>query len=159
MVDLELPLLETSFRVSLKELEEPEALLEGDSDLAELNRATDGAVGRQLGRVFHTPLPVQTNRVVAQLSGTPLLQQALLAATTLGEVDGLQPDLSGDALNRAVEEASVNGELTLLALLRAMPGESVRVDLARALGGISEDAGPAPPGQRPGGKRTCRGCQ
>ena len=136
MVDLELPLLETSFRVSLKELEEPEALLEGDSDLAELNRATDGAVGRQLGRVFHTPLPVQTNRVVAQLSGTPLLQQALLAATTLGEVDGLQPDLSGDALNRAVEEASVNGELTLLALLRAMPGESVRVDLARALGAL-----------------------
>jgi predicted dienelactone hydrolase len=135
-VELQLPLLEVSFTVSLRELEDPEAFWQGDSDLAELNRASSGALGRQLKQVFHTPLPVQTHAVFDQVVGTPLLEQALLAATTLGRVNGVPKDLSGSDLTLALERASAAGELTLLSFLRALPGESVTVDLPHALGAL-----------------------
>jgi len=135
-VDLQLPLLEVSFRVSLRELEDPAALWRGDSDLAELNRASGGALGRQLQRVFHSPLPVQTQAVLGQVTGTPLLEQALLAATALGRVDGLPADLSGSDLNLALERASASGNLTLISFLRALPGQSVTVDLPHAVGAL-----------------------
>ena len=41
---IEIPLLETPFRVRLDELASPEALRRGSSDLAELDRATE--IGR-----------------------------------------------------------------------------------------------------------------
>lgn len=132
-VELQLPFLEISFTVSLRELGDPEALWRGDSDLAELNRASRGALGRQLKRVFNTPLPVQTRDVVDQVVGTPLLEQALLAASTLGRVDGMPKDLSGSDLALALERASASGDLTLLTFLRALPGESVTVDLPQAI--------------------------
>jgi predicted dienelactone hydrolase len=135
-VDLQLPLLEVSFTVRLQELENPEALWQGDSDLAELNRASNGALGRQLQRVFHTPMPVQTKAVLGQVKGTPLLEQALLAATTLGRVNGMPNDLSGSDLSQALERASAAGELTLISFLRALPGESVTVDLPHAVGAL-----------------------
>ncbi|MFM7648688.1 MAG: dienelactone hydrolase, partial [Cyanobium sp.] len=114
-VELQLPLLEVSFTVSLRELEDPEALWRGDSDLAELNRASNGALGRQLERVLNTPLPVQTKNVLGQVVGTPLLEQVLLAATTLGRMNGMPKDLSGSDLTLALERASASGDLTLLA--------------------------------------------
>ncbi|MEB3319396.1 MAG: alpha/beta fold hydrolase [Cyanobium sp.] len=132
-VVLQLPLLETSFTVSLRELDNPAALWSGQSDLAELNRASGGAVGQRLLEVFDTPLPIQTRQVVGQIVGTPLLQQALLAASALGRVDGLPADPSGAELTVAVERASATGELTLLTILRALPGKSVSVDLPRAV--------------------------
>ncbi len=135
-VELQLPFLDVSFTVSLRELQDPAALWNGESDLAELNRASDGVVGRHLRQVFDTPLPVQTRNVLDQVVGTPLLEQALLAATALGQVDGLPVDLSGADLARAVEQASAAGELTLLTFLRALPGTSVTVDLPRALGAL-----------------------
>jgi predicted dienelactone hydrolase len=135
-VELQLPLLEVTFTVSLRELEDPELLWQGDSDLAELNRASSGALGRQLQQVFHTPLPVQTQAVLGQVVGTPLLEQALLAATTLGRVNGLPKDLSGSDLTMALERASAAGELTLISFLRALPGDSVTVDLPHAVGAL-----------------------
>ncbi len=135
-VELQLPLLGVGFTVSLRELENPETLWQGQSDLAELNRASGGALGRQIRQVFDTPLPLQTRQVVDQVVGTPLLEQALLAVTTLGRVDGLQKDLSGRDLQVAVEKASAGGNLTLLSLLRALPGESVTVDLPQAVGAL-----------------------
>ncbi len=137
LVQLQLPLLDLSFSVHLSELENPEALWRGSSDLAELNRASGGSLGRQLQQVFDTPLPVQTRQVVDQVVGTPLLQQALLAATTLGQVHGLKDgDLSGEAISRAVDQAAARGPLTLLSFLRALPGQSVTVDLPRALAAL-----------------------
>ncbi len=132
-VELQLPLLGVGFTVSLRELENPETLWQGRTDLAELNRASGGALGRQIFQVFDTPLPLETRQVVDQAVGTPLLEQALLAITTLGRVDGLQKDLSGRDLQLAVEQASAKGSLTLLSLLRALPGESVTVDLPQAV--------------------------
>jgi predicted dienelactone hydrolase len=135
-VDLQLPLLNVTFTVSLRELEDPDTLWQGDSDLAELNRASGGALGRQLKQVFQTPLPVQTQAVLDQMVGTPLLEQALLAATALGRVNGLPNDLSGSDLTLALERASAAGELTLLSFLRALPGDSVTVDLPHAVGAL-----------------------
>jgi predicted dienelactone hydrolase len=135
-VELQLPLLGVGFTVSLRELENPETLWQGQTDLAELNRASGGALGRQIRRVFDTPLPVQTRQVVDQVVGTPLLEQALLAVTTLGRVDGLPKDLSGRDLQQALERASAQGNPTLLSLLRALPGDSVTVDLPQAVGAL-----------------------
>ena len=44
--------------VNLQELSSPEALWSGSSDLAELNRATDGRLGRSLQTLLTTPLPL-----------------------------------------------------------------------------------------------------
>lgn len=44
--------------VNLQELSSPQALWAGSSDLAELNRATDGRLGRSLQTLFNTPLPL-----------------------------------------------------------------------------------------------------
>ncbi|MCH9714369.1 MAG: alpha/beta hydrolase [Cyanobacteria bacterium] len=140
-VVLELPLLELGFTVSLRELENPQTLRQGQSDLAELDRASDGAVGRQLKNILNTPLPLQTGAVLDQVVGTPLLEQVLLAVTTLGRVDALPQDLSGADLSRAVAEASAAGELTLLSFLRALPGESVTVDLPQAAGALQRMMG------------------
>ena len=47
-INLRLPLLETDFSIRVAELRSPEALIAGDSDLAELDRATRGEIGRRL---------------------------------------------------------------------------------------------------------------
>ncbi len=134
-VVLKLPLLETSFRVKLSELEQPQQLLGGSSDLAELDRATNGAVGQQLLEVFNRPLPIQLEALAAQASGAPLLNQALLAVSRPRSGGGSSPgaDLDGRELVQAVQQAASGGQLTLLSFLRALPGETVTVDLGKAL--------------------------
>ena len=52
-----LPLLQTNLTLNLRELSSPEALINGSSDLAELDRASDGALGRKLLTLFNHPLP------------------------------------------------------------------------------------------------------
>ena len=55
---LEGPLGLQRLSVNVQELSSPEALWSGISDLAELNRATDGRLGRSLQTLFTTPLPL-----------------------------------------------------------------------------------------------------
>ena len=57
-VELRLPFVDVGFSVKVSELSNPQALLSGTSDLADLDRATNGAIGRQLSQVFQTPLPI-----------------------------------------------------------------------------------------------------
>ena len=52
--------------VNLQELKSPEALWSGSSDLAELNRATNGRLGRSLQTLFTTPLPLPVQLGLAQ---------------------------------------------------------------------------------------------
>ncbi|EDY37412.1 hypothetical protein CPCC7001_290 [Cyanobium sp. PCC 7001] len=132
-VVLQLPLLDFGFTVKLSELENPERFWRGTSDLAELNRATNGAVGRHMREIFDTPLPVETRLVINQAAGTPLLQQVLLLVSALGQVEGLPTDLSGNELTEVLNRASSSGELTLYTFLRAIPGEAVTVDLPQAI--------------------------
>ena len=133
-VELRLPLLNTNFSLDLNDLASARTPMAGSSDLAELDQALDGLISRKLREVFLQPLPVQTLALVNQVAGSALLDQALLAASALGQVEDLPPQaLNGSDLALVVERAASRGDLTLLALLRAIPGDAVTVDLERAV--------------------------
>ena len=134
-VVVELPLLHESIKINLNELASPEALINGSSDLAELDRASNGALGRKLLALFNHPLPANFRQLGDAAVGSPLLEQALLFASSLGTVEGQRADLSGEALQQALQRASAaaaNGKPTVLQLMQAIPGKRVRVDLGRA---------------------------
>jgi predicted dienelactone hydrolase len=134
-VVIRIPLVDTGFTLKVSELSSPEALRAGNSDLAELDRATDGAVGRQLWEVLNQPVPLTLTRIVDGSVGSPLVEQAMLVLSTLGQVEGQQPDLSGEVLRQALDRASAkapNGDPSLLGLIQALPGQRLTLDLARA---------------------------
>lgn len=133
-VELLLPLLDTSFSINLAEVASDRSPMAGDSDLAQLDQALDGVISRKLREVFLQPLPVQNQRMANQVAHSAMLNQALLAASALGQVQGFPAQTDpGTELALVVQRASAKGELSLLALLQAIPGESVTVDLDRAL--------------------------
>ena len=140
-VVIEIPLLETRFTVRLDELQSPEALRQGNSDLAELDRATGGAAGRQLRELLLQPVPLSVKQVADGSVGSPLLEQAMLVIASLGTVEGRTTDLSGRTLNEALLRASANGEPTLLSLMQAIPGQRVALNLGRARQIITRMAG------------------
>jgi predicted dienelactone hydrolase len=129
---IQLPLLRTSFTVRLQELTSAADLRQGNSDLAELDRATDGAVGRQILALLQQPVPLHLKQVAERAVGSPLLEQALLVLSSFGSVEGRSADLSGRTLQEALLRASAGGEPTLLGLLQAIPGRRVTIDLGRA---------------------------
>ena len=131
-VVVQLPLLETPFTLRLSELQDPRALIRGNSDLAELDRASGGAIGERLVDLLRQPVPLTLLQVANGSVGSPLLEQAMLVLSSLGTVEGRSPELSGQLLRDALLKASANGDPTLLALMQAIPGERVRLDLVRA---------------------------
>jgi predicted dienelactone hydrolase len=135
-VELQVPLLQLSFRVKLSELGDPNLLLRGTSDLAEIDRATDGALGRRIGELFATPLPLSTQELVLHSANTPMFEQVLLMASTLGSIDGVPANLNGAEITAALQKASASGPVTLQTVLEALPGESATVDLGMALAGF-----------------------
>ncbi|MDM7952835.1 MAG: dienelactone hydrolase [Cyanobium sp. CZS 25K] len=132
-IELKLPLLETTFSIRLAELSDPRALLEGNSDLAELDQATQGRIGRQLVELFNAPLPLQALEVAHQVAPSPLAQQALLLLSSLGGVDGLPADVSSETLLNVLDLAYARGSLTMLGVLQAIPGQTAFVDLGKGL--------------------------
>ena len=54
-----LPVLQEKLTVQLNELASPDALWAGNSDIAELNRATNGRYASSLLELLNTPLPIQ----------------------------------------------------------------------------------------------------
>ena len=58
-IKLRLPLLQDTFTLKVSELRNPDALFNGTSDLAELNRASNGDIGRKLSALMASPLPAQ----------------------------------------------------------------------------------------------------
>ncbi len=127
-----IPLLETGFTLKVSELRSPDALRNGNSDLAELDRATNGAVGRQLWEVLNQPVPITITNIVDGSVGSPLVEQAMLVLSSLGQVEGQQPDLSGETLRKALARASANGKPTVLDLIEALPGQRLTLNLAEA---------------------------
>ena len=127
-----IPLLDASLKLRVSELQSAEALRRGSSDLAELDRASNGAVGRQLLAVLNQPVPLSITQVADGSVGSPLLEQALLVLSSFGTVEGRPADLSGETLRQALLKASSNGQPTLLSLIQAIPGERVTLDLGRA---------------------------
>ncbi len=132
-IKLKLPLVDTSFTIRLAELSDPRALLSGDSDLAELDQATRGAIGRRLVELFNTPLPLQALDVARKVVPSPLAQQALLLLSSLGGVDGLPADVSSDTVLQVLDRASGRGALTMLGVLQAVPGNTASVDVGKGM--------------------------
>jgi predicted dienelactone hydrolase len=131
-VVVRIPLLDTSFTLRVSELQSPEALRNGSSDLAQLDRASAGAVGRQLASLLRQPVPLSLSQLADGSVGSPLLEQALLVLSSFGQVEGRPADLTGETLQRALRQASGGGEPTLLSLIEAIPGQRVTLDLGRA---------------------------
>ena len=131
-VVLQLPLLETRFTIRVSELADPQTLLRGSSDLAELDRASNGAVGRQLLALLNQPLPLSLTQVADGSVGSPLLEQAMLVISSFGTLEGTPPDLTGETLRLALQRASSQGQPTLLNLIQAIPGQRVTIDLGHA---------------------------
>lgn len=134
-VVVELPLLDTSMRVRLAELSSPEALLEGNTALAELDRASRGRVGEALVALLNQRLPLSISRAAGASVGSPLLEQALLLLSSFGSVEGLTPDVTGQTLERTLQramEAAPDGHPTLLQVMKAIPGQRARLNLSQA---------------------------
>jgi predicted dienelactone hydrolase len=130
-IKLRLPLLDTDFIIRVSELRSPQALMAGDSDLAELDRATNGAIGRKLKAVMQSNLPLELRAVVRNAQGSPLLEQVLLVVGALGDIDGLPDPLQPAQFQQAMERAAAKGGISLLDVLEQLPGESVTVQLGR----------------------------
>lgn len=130
-IKLRLPLLDTDFTIRVAELRSPQALMAGDSDLAELDRATDGVIGRKLQAVLQSNLPLELRAVVRNAQGSPLLDQVLLVVGALGDIDGLPDPLQPAQFQQAMERAAAKGGISLLDVLEQLPGESVTVQLGR----------------------------
>ena len=139
-LEIRLPELDTSFTVDLDELTDASSLWSGDSDIAELDRATNGAIGRRLLEMFNAPMPISpAARAGLRMSvGSPLLRQALLVARTLIGVEGISDEerRDGRQLLEAIERAESGGTVTLRTLLKGLPGETASIDLGVALRAI-----------------------
>jgi hypothetical protein len=82
-------------------------------------------------KAFLAPPPVETKAFLKGSTGQPLLEQALLAATALVELEGIAPDSSGRMLTDALVSAENIGQPNVLGFLRSMPGEQASIDLSK----------------------------
>lgn len=131
-IRLRLPLLDTDFVIRVSELRSPGSLLAGHSDLADLDRASGGAIGRRLIDVMRSNLPLELHSVLRQAQGSPLLDQVLLMVGAFGEIDALPDPLDRAAFLEAMERAAAaNGGISLLDVLEQLPGKAVTLELAR----------------------------
>ena len=135
-IDIRLPGVESNLSVRLSELRSPQSLLQGSSDLAELDQATDGAFGDQLLRVFQAPLPIPVDAVVRESAGSPLLDQVLLIVEALVQVEGLKAPLDADQLEADLTRRAAKGHLSLLDVLEALPGDRALIDLNQVVFGL-----------------------
>ena len=135
---LRLPVLQTSFTINVSELSDPQRLLNGNSDLAELDQASDGAIGRQMLQLFRQPLPIQAPAVANNLVGTPMLNQVLLMLSSLGKVDGLPKQVDNQVIEQAFQTAAASPEgLTLVDVLKALPGQTVSVNMQQFINALT----------------------
>ncbi|WP_457767435.1 alpha/beta hydrolase family protein [Cyanobium sp. ULC082] len=128
-----LPLLQTSFTVKLADLRNPSTLLSGNSDLAQLDQATNGDLGRKLVGLVNTPLPLEVTRFTDTSVGSPLLNQALMIVSAIFQVKGVPQPIDSQELAAVFNRAAAKGSPTLLDVLEAIPGQSATLDLEQAV--------------------------
>lgn len=128
-VQLQIPLLNETVSANVAELASPQALWEGRSDLAELNRATRGRYARGLEELLNTPLPQQ------EVLDSPMVQETEVVVRQLIQSESGDAQLfSTQPLREGLLRARATGKpVTLLSLLQAIPGKSVTIRLDRAL--------------------------
>jgi len=129
VVQLRLPLLDDTLSARVSELASPEALWAGNSDLAELNRATDGTFAGAIEDLVNYELPQQNYQ------SSPMVRQVEVLLKQLIEVDPGQRGLvDPEPVNKAVARLRASGQkITLLNLLREIPGQKVTIRLDRAV--------------------------
>ena len=129
VLQLRLPLLDDTLSARVSELASPEALWSGNSDLAELNRATDGNFAGAIGDLMNYQLPQQNYQ------SSPMVQQVEVLLKQLIEVDPGQRGLvDPEPVSKALTRLKASGQtITLLNLLREIPGRKVTIRLDRAV--------------------------
>lgn len=129
VLKLRLPLLDDTLSARLSELASPDALWAGNSDLAELNRATDGNFAAAIEDLVNHPLPQQ------DYQSSPMVQQMEVLLKQLIEVDPGQRGLvDPEPVRTALIRLKDSGQkLTLLNLLREIPGRQITIRLDRAV--------------------------
>ena len=133
---IRLPVVDTNLSLRVSELRSPQSLMEGDSDLAQLNQATDGRFSRQLLRLLQEPLPIPVGAFVRESAGSPLVSQVVLLLEALVRVEGLETPLDAATLEADLNARSSKGHLSLLDVLEALPGRSALIDLDQVVFGI-----------------------
>ena len=128
---LRMPFLETSVTINLGEAGSASELIRSSPDLDDLQSASGGKLTDLNSNVFLAPLPVETKAFLEGSTGQPLLEQALIAATDLVDLEGVDPDTSGRMLTDALVRAERNGQSNVLGFLRELPGEQASIDLSR----------------------------
>ncbi len=132
-VVVQLPLVESDFVLQLSDVSSAAALWQGNSDLAELNAASDGALTNRVLSLFNDPLPLGKPQQAEALLDNGMAQQALLLLSSLIRVDGLPQGLSDQQLLTALQQANRQGPPTLRTFLEALPGQRARIRLHEAL--------------------------
>ena len=129
VLQIRLPLLQEDFSVRINELASPEALWAGRSDLAELNRATNGAYALRLQELLNQPLPMKGDL------GAPMVRQVELMLKRLIDVPPNETNLlDSTPLQMGMQKLKAEGRpATLLNLLQAIPGHKVSIRLDRAV--------------------------
>jgi len=129
VLQLRLPLLDNTLSARVSELASPEALWAGNSDLAELNRATDGNFAGAIEDLVNYPLPQQ------DFQSSPMVQQVEVLLKQLIEVDpGAKGIIDPEPVRTAMIRVKASGRrATLLALLQEIPGRKVTIRLDRAV--------------------------
>ncbi|MEC8441603.1 MAG: alpha/beta fold hydrolase [Cyanobacteriota bacterium] len=130
---LRFPFLETSITLNLAESSTADELIRSSPDLADLLAASDGRLLELLRKVFQAPLPVETKQFLQGSTGQPLLEQALMAATDLVDLQGVEADTTGHMLTDALIRAEANQQPTILGFLRELPGEEASIQLGRVI--------------------------
>jgi len=129
---LKLPVADITVTAKVSELSSPDALWAGSSDLAELNRATDGNYARIIQELFDTPLPKPPADGVPD---APMAQEIEVLLKQLIDVDpGNTQVVTRDPVHAGLKIAVARGgPLTLLSLLQSIPGKSITIRLDRAM--------------------------
>lgn len=138
-IRIKLPLMEETFTLKVSDLRDPRSMAAGNSDLAQLDRATGGAIGRQLAELLDSALPLQLGSLMRVAQGSSLLDQVLLLVAALGDIDGLSapPTAGREELELALQQAAAkDGALNLADVLAAVPGTTATVDLNRLLAAL-----------------------
>jgi predicted dienelactone hydrolase len=129
VLQLRLPLLDDTLSARVSELASPEALWAGNSDLAELNRATDGNFAASIQDLVNYHMPQQ------DYQSSPMVQQVEVLLRQLIEVDpGERGIMDPEPVRSALIRLKASGQrATLLDLLREIPGQKVTIRLDRAV--------------------------
>ena len=140
VVQVKFPFDLGTYTVKVSELANSKALLNGTSDLAEVDRATDGKIGQLLAKAFLTPLPL-SKATFQGGGGIAIVDQVIAGLAALGQLQGLTSQQSQQEFKAAIKRATEAGPVTLSSILQQLPGQSASFDLDKMLANMQRNVG------------------